>query len=34
MYKMQDRKFTPLETLEKAYSIGRKYLDDVHLGNV
>jgi len=34
MYKMLDKKITPLATLEKAYKIGKKYLDYVYIGNV
>lgn len=34
MYKMVDRPVTPIETLEKAYEIGKKYLKNVYMGNV
>jgi pyruvate formate lyase activating enzyme len=34
MYKMQDKRVTPMSSLEKAYKIGRKYLKHVYLGNV
>ncbi len=34
MYKMLDRPITPIETLEKAYEIGKKYLKNVYMGNV
>ncbi len=34
MYKMLDKKITPIETLEKAYKIGKKYLKYIHMGNV
>ena len=35
IYKMKDRTFTPKETLEKAYEIGKKEgLKYVHLGNI
>ncbi|MGY4884507.1 MAG: AmmeMemoRadiSam system radical SAM enzyme [Nanobdellota archaeon] len=34
MYKMKDKLPTPLEILEKAEKIGKKYLKYVHLGNV
>lgn len=34
MYKMNDKIATPLETLQRAEKIGKKYLNYVHLGNV
>ena len=34
MYKMTGKEVTPRETLENAYNIGKKYLNDVHIGNV
>ena len=35
MYKMRDRAFTPKETLEKAYKIGKEEgLKYVHMGNI
>jgi len=34
MYKMLDRSITPIDTLEKAYKIGKKYLENVYIGNV
>ena len=34
MYKMQDKEITPLKTLEKAHKIGKKYLNNVYIGNV
>jgi pyruvate formate lyase activating enzyme len=33
-YKMNGKQITPIKTLELAYKIGKKYLNDVHLGNV
>ncbi len=33
-YKMLDRQITPIESLEKAYKIGKKYLKEIHIGNV
>ena len=33
-YKMSDKKVTSKETLEKAYKVAKKYLNDVHLGNI
>jgi pyruvate formate lyase activating enzyme len=33
-YKMLDKKVTPRETLEKAYKTGKKYLNDIHVGNI
>jgi len=34
MYKMLDKPITPIETLERAYKIGKKYLKNVHMGNI
>lgn len=34
MYKMKDKSVTSLETLKKAEVIGKKYLNNVYLGNV
>ncbi|VVB78195.1 7-carboxy-7-deazaguanine synthase [uncultured archaeon] len=34
MYNMVTTSPTSIESLEKAYKIGRKYLDNVHLGNI
>ena len=34
MYKMPDKKITPLDTLRQAEKIGKKYLNYVHVGNV
>ncbi len=34
MYKMLDKNVTSRESLEKAYKIGKKYLNNVYLGNV
>jgi len=34
MYKMNDKKATPFDTLEKAEKIGKKYLRYVYIGNV
>jgi len=34
MYKMKDRKHTDIKSLEKAYNIGKKYLEHVYLGNI
>ena len=34
MYKMKGKHITPVSTLERAYKIGNKYLNYVHLGNV
>jgi len=34
MYKMLDKKSTPIETLKKAEEIGKKYLKYVHVGNI
>ena len=34
MYKMKDKEITSKEILKKAYKIGKKYLNDVHLGNI
>jgi len=34
MHKMRDKEITPIETLEKAGKIGKKYLKYVHVGNV
>ncbi len=34
MYKMKDREATPLDTLGKAEKIGKKYLNNVYIGNV
>jgi len=34
MYKMTGKEVTSRETLETAYNIGRKYLNDVHIGNI
>ncbi len=34
MYKMLDKPITPLETLKKAEKIGKKYLNNVYIGNV
>ncbi len=33
-YKMLNKEITPLETMKKAEKIGKKYLENVHLGNV
>jgi len=33
-YKMLDKPITPINTLEKAYDIGKKYLNYVYIGNV
>ncbi len=33
-YKMQDKEITSKESLEKAYEIGKKYLNNVYLGNI
>ncbi len=33
-YKMEGKSITPMETLNKAYKIGKKYLNNVYLGNV
>jgi pyruvate formate lyase activating enzyme len=34
MYRMTTKQITSKEILEKAYKIGKKYLNDVHMGNV
>jgi pyruvate formate lyase activating enzyme len=34
MYKMKDRKMTPVETLDKAEEIAKKYLHYVYVGNI
>ncbi|MBS3141233.1 AmmeMemoRadiSam system radical SAM enzyme [Candidatus Woesearchaeota archaeon] len=34
MYKMQEKSFTPEKTLQKAYEIGKKYLNHVYIGNI
>jgi len=34
MYKMLDKKITPIDTLERAYKIGKKHLNHVYVGNV
>jgi len=34
LYKMADKEITPIETMEKAYKIGKKYLKNVYVGNV
>jgi len=34
MYKMKEKDATPLESLKKAYKIGKKYLNYVYIGNV
>lgn len=34
MYKMLDVGMTPIESLERAYKIGKKYLKNVYVGNV
>ncbi len=34
MYKLQDRKETPIKTMEMAEKIGKKYLSYVYLGNI
>lgn len=34
MYKMDDEKSTPLETLKQAHAIAKKYLDYVYVGNL
>lgn len=34
MYKSIDKNITPIETLNKAFNIGKKYLKNVYLGNV
>ena len=34
MYKMTDKPITPIDTLEKAYKIGKKHLKYVYIGNI
>jgi pyruvate formate lyase activating enzyme len=34
MFKMTKKKPTPIETLKRAYKIGKKYLNYVYLGNI